>query len=161
MSLNREMANAYANLLNALYPYLDQKSFFAGIKEGLNKFLSNYSIKAQIGDKYRQGHFYSELAVNKLMSKERGGLIYEHMVPKEEYINSVCIKGLLEKKRITPDFIENLLEKYWKIAIITQDEDTKLPKMKMPQNWDGVDIFARYKEAGINLIPREETGLFS
>lgn len=53
------------------------------------------------------------------------------------------------------DFIREILEKYWKIAIITKDEDKLLTGRSMPKDWDGNNIFARYDIAGIQLITKD------
>lgn len=48
-----------------------------------------------------------------------------------------------------------LLPLYSNIVIVTEEEDRRLREAKltscMPKDWDGVDIFARYKVVGIEI----------
>ena len=53
--------------------------------------------------------------------------------------------------------ILHILEKYWKVATITAEEDESLNKLglarKMPEGWQlNGDPFLRYKKAGIILV---------
>ena len=57
-----------------------------------------------------------------------------------------------------------LVSQYATMELIIKDEDASLRKhrlqCKMPTNWGGVDIFARYRAVGIEVMPVEalETG---
>lgn len=84
----------------------------------------------------------------------------EHVVP-----CSVLIKEsfrLIKKNNCSDDEIAKLLQKHWKIAIISKSEARRLDselrlKSKMPEGWrfeDG-DTFARLKKAGIKIDETE------
>lgn len=76
---------------------------------------------------------------------------YEHMVPKYEYIEKeiqeMALNDKLELKKI-----EDLVRKYYYVALILKKEDKKLPRKEMPEDWNREDIYSRYKKAGIELI---------
>ena len=123
-----------------------------GIREGLNKFPSNAFIYATGKKKYFCGHYYSKNALDLIRKEIFSGLIFEHMIPKQFYIQEPCIKAAKSGELKLND-MRDLFEKYWKIAIITKEENALLNHRKMPANWDTKNIFSRYDEAGINLEP--------
>ena len=148
------MANAYYELLTVVVPLLQKNSDIEdGIREGLNKFLSNLCISL-VGK--QETDYYSEAAIEKLEHGDSKHLIYEHIVPKH-----VC------QKKIIADFkagkiknagdIKAVLEKYWYIATITSSEDDQLkPRKSMPKDWDKQDIFVRYAGIKKRLKTRAE-----
>lgn len=144
-----KVATSYVKLLNSID--WSDRVLVSGISEGLNKFLSNAVLKLRSGQKYHQGDFYSMRAVAKIRSEDFSGLVFEHMIPKDKYIQKVCEEkaaaGLLDL-----DFTVKLLQKYWHIAVITKEEDALLISRHMPDGWDGVNVFQRYYNKGINLI---------
>lgn len=146
----KKIAIAYQKLLVAID--WDDEILVAGMQEGLNKFLSNALIFMNKKNKYKQADYYSKEAIEKLKKNDMRGLVFEHMVPKTRYIQGPCIEEA-KQNRLTIDFIVNLLNKYWKIAVITIDQDKMLLRTKMPNNWDQEDIFARYRAVGIELVP--------
>jgi len=83
------------------------------------------------------------------------GLVYEHMVPKSRYIQKPC-EERAKKKALSEDYVLDLLNRYWKIAIVTKEEDAELTRTKMPDDWDAEDIRLRYTYADIELVPREK-----
>lgn len=118
-----------------------------------------YGDKKGIGKKYKQVDYVSEAAlewINNRKSGEKNQLIYEHLVPKKNYL----FKDLQELVEKMPDNLEdeifNLLDKYYFVAAITKEEnDTKLAshlRDNMPKNWNKKDAKARYKAAGIKII---------
>lgn len=121
-----------------------------GLREGLNKFPSNAYIYACAKSKYYCGHYYSEGALELINKGVFSGLVFEHMVPKSNYIQQPCMQAARMGK-LSLDFMRVLFEKYWKIAIITKEEDARLVSKKMPNNWDENNLFSRYEEAGIEL----------
>lgn len=146
---NQELiAKAYFKLLNAI-DWKDEV-LLMGIREGLNKFVSNVSIRLSGKSKYLQGDYYSLDAKKKVDSGDLKGLIYEHMVPKKEYIQNPC-EEQSRRGRLTENFIIELFDKYWKIAVITKEEDKRLSRSKMPDNWDNQNVFVRYEKAGVKL----------
>lgn len=148
-----KVAKAYCKLLNSID--WDDELIIAGLKEGLNKFLSNAFLSLNKEIKYKQGDYYSSEALEKVENNDFSNLVYEHMVPKNKYIQKVCEEEAKDKK-LEPEFIIELLNKYWKIAVITKDEDDKLNSRSMPVDWDGENIFARYEEAKLELIIKKE-----
>ena len=158
----KEIAKAYAKLL-----YLvdwDDEILKQGLKEGLNKFLSNayiYIMKKNLGlksnHKYQMADFVSLKAEKQIKKGTYEGLVFEHMIPKEKYIQEPCIKKSIEIKinnepiSELEDFILNKLKKYWKLAVVTKEEDKLLSRNKMPDNWDKKNIKARYEAAKIPL----------
>lgn len=152
--LYERMSKAYFQLLTALVPMFEQNSDIEhGLREGMRKFLSNLYIKLNDGDK-RKTDYYSEAAKAKIDSGDDTNLVFEHIVPKEKYIQSECVKEAKDKT-LTEAKIKERLEKYWKTATITAEEDVKLSslgfKQKMPDDWED-NAFARYEEAGIKLV---------
>lgn len=112
-------------------------------------------------------HFIWETGLNKpaKFSKKR---IRSHMASKERnnqnlrYDHPVPLKIIIEKlfalDEIDEKNVKKLLSKYIKNGgvLITKDEDKTLTeiglKSSMPDNWDGVDVYARYKSANIDLL---------
>lgn len=152
------LANKYTKLLTSID--LNDELLIAGISEGLNKFLSNIYLKISHLPKYYTGDYYTKDAINKLSNRDFNSLILEHMIPKQEYIQNICIdeekKQRIINKHIDESFIKRILNKYWWIAIITKDENYKLMKNTMPKDWDFSDIFLRYNSADIELYERNK-----
>jgi hypothetical protein len=125
--------------------------FIAGIREGLNKFLSNAFLSIDRSkSKYLKGDFYSCESYKKCSIRDFSGLIYEHIVPKYKYIQEPC-EEMAKKGTLNVDFIYEILIKYWKIAIITKAENSTLRQRLMPASWDGHNILARYDDVGLKL----------
>jgi hypothetical protein len=143
------IAKSYVNILN-LIDWNDEIMIQA-LKEGLNKFLSNAFLSENERSKYKSADYYSHMAYEKVKLGIESGLVYEHMVPKQKYIQSVCVESA-KGKNLTLDFVVDLLRRYWKIAVVTKEENVRLRKYSMPDFWDGKNIFARYQDADIKLI---------
>ena len=158
------MAKAYHDLLVEVGPLLQSNKYIeSGLKEGLNKFLSNVWISCN--GKERTDYISKDA---EMIRKKEGqeshpkGLVYEHMVPKNEYIQKVCLSAAKEGKCLSIVQIRRLLQKYWVTATITEREHEKLRECgfarKMPEPWDETDVFARYAAAKISLIPFKSSG---
>ncbi|WP_018623413.1 hypothetical protein [Kangiella aquimarina] len=144
------LISAYYKLLTSI-DWNDQ-ILVKGLREGLNKFPSNTFLNLHPAKhKYLCGHFYSKPALQTVKSNIFSGLIFEHMVPKREYIQRPC-EIAAAQNTLSIDYVKSLFDKYWRIAIITKEEDKSLKSKSMPHNWDKKDIHARYKESGIILI---------
>ncbi len=85
----------------------------------------------------------------------------EHVVPCATLIEE-C-KRLISTGTHTDEQIANLLQKHWKLAIITKKEQMMLDydhgyKSTMPKNWsfETGDTFERFKLANINLRQLEK-----
>lgn len=144
-----EIANAYYCLLTSLD--WNNELLLIGLKEGLNKFLSNLFLKQGGKHKYLHADFYSHKALERVKSGIYSDLVFEHMVPKQKYIQEPCI-ARAKTGVITAEYILDLLRRYWKIAIITKEEDKLLLSRQMPKDWDGINIFYRYQVAKITLV---------
>lgn len=74
--------------------------------------------------------------------------IREHPVPVSELNKRLA-------KIDTAEEMMALLPLYSNIVIVTEEEDRRLREAKltscMPKDWDGIDIFARYKVVGIEI----------
>ena len=153
----KRMAEAYYSLLtvNSELLILNEDVFY-GIKEGLNKFLSILCINLRGKYKVQSVEYISPKALELINQGNTKDLIYEHMIPKENYIQGPCLEAIKKRSPLSLNQIHELLDKYWHIALITIDEDKILNSLKlrkhMPENWDNEDILARYKMANINLI---------
>ncbi|GIU15226.1 MULTISPECIES: hypothetical protein [unclassified Shewanella] len=84
-------------------------------------------------------------AITRCTSKLR----HEHIVP-----ISVVVEKLLSYPKNTPlETFKKIILKYAAVVIISSDEDALFREYKlqktMPANWDGKDVFARYKIVGL------------
>lgn len=149
MSRNLNVAKSYYKLLVAI-DWRDDLMIM-GLKEGLNKFLSNAFLSLDKGNKYKKGDFYSISAVKLINSGQFSNLVYEHMVPKSKYIQKKC-EHEAKKGCLTVEYIVDLLNRYWKIAVITKDENQHLLVSSMPSDWDQENIFRRYNDIGLALV---------
>ncbi len=81
-----------------------------------------------------------------------GVLIYDHAVPLR-YLQ----EQLLSLSSVTVRSVRRVLDKYGIVVLITKDDDRRLSKAglrsRMPEDWDGRDPLARYKAAGLELVP--------
>jgi hypothetical protein len=146
-----KLARAYFKLLSSID--WEDPVLVGGLREGLNKFLSNAHLASFRGyNKYHKTHFVSRQALHHLESRLRRGLVWEHLVPRKLYIQEPCERQARERA-LTLDFIRDRLAKFWYLASITNEEDRLLPRLTMPANWDGNDVLARYEAAGLTLIP--------
>lgn len=77
-------------------------------------------------------------------------LRHEHVVPRR-----VIISLLLDTVDVHEDRVRSALQ-LCVGAVVTKEEDRQLNSVglrrRMPHDWDGVDVFARYKVAGIELV---------
>lgn len=155
-SCERRLAEAYCKLLRSI-DWSDEL-VVAGIREGLNKFLSNAFLSMFPSvHKYHRTHLISRNALRQVETKNYRRLVYEHLVPKTNYIQRPCEERAI-RGDLTVDSIEDLLRRYWRVATITKAEDERLHRRGMPTDWDGVNVLARYEAAGIKLIPNPYFG---
>jgi hypothetical protein len=129
--------------------------YLLGLREGKNKFLSNAYLHLCKG-KYSISNYQSKEALSILNGdngiQKSGNLVFEHMVPKDRYIQKPC-EELAKSGELSPDFIYKLLEEYWFIATITKDEEKLLKTAKvMPKEWENTGHIARYENTKIELI---------
>ena len=160
----KEMAKAYFELLTGLKPLFEKDgNIKIGLREGLTKFLSNLYIKLRGNQGKYDTDYYSEKAWN---HKEDGTpLVYEHIVPKAKYIQEPCEKACWEGQfedgtAFSEEGILRILERFWKVATITKEEDETLCRLglsqKMPDEWQTTkNPFLRYEKAGITLVDKD------
>lgn len=62
---------------------------------------------------------------------------------------------LMDNKILTPEVIQEILEKFYHVRLVTKEEDHRLHtaglRPKMPGDWDGENIWARYEAVGIKV----------
>lgn len=165
------MAEKYYYFLNVLK--FEDEIYMAGMVEARRKFLANLHItimKKGLPPKYKDWRFSSDYVSESALKHLKNGkwdsnmLQYEHMVPKTEYIMKVC-ENAAKTGTITVDYIFEILNRNLWVATIHKEEneilsDFKL-RNKMPNDWDGVNIFARYEKAGIELIKHDKSYLYT
>jgi hypothetical protein len=149
MTPEERLSHSYHSLLVSI-DWTDEL-IVKGLREGLNKFLSNAFASMFPGlHKYHRTHLVSQNALAQLRIRDYENLIYEHLVPKSYYIQQPSEQLAMQGKLTVYD-IHELLKKYWKIATITVAEDALLHRRRMPPNWDEIDPLARYRAVGIEL----------
>jgi hypothetical protein len=96
--------------------------------------------------RYNRGRKHS-VAAGQLDEAEKR--VFEHAIPL-----AVLFKEMLANP-ITDDSIRRLLTERLVAVVVTKEEDERLTQMQlgrsMPEDWDGVDPYARYRKAGIVL----------
>lgn len=78
----------------------------------------------------------------------------DHAVPVK-----IIIKLLMESPELTKEGILEVLRKFYISVTISEHEHTSVLKnlgleSEMPENWNGIDPFARYKRARIKVIKK-------
>jgi len=86
-----------------------------------------------------------------IVSEELLLIIDEIKGRKAKYIQKPCEQATREDQ-LYIDQIRELFQKYWKIAVITAEENSLLKGPTMPEDRDSKNIFARYQESGIELV---------
>jgi hypothetical protein len=145
------LARAYFKVLSATD--WAEPLVVAGLREGLNKFLSNAHLALYFGEnKYHKTHFVSLGALDQLERRIHKDLVWEHLVPKAVYLQRPCERRAAEQT-LTVEFIADLLRKYWQLATVTKIEERLLERRRMPATWDTENLRARYEAVGIQLVP--------
>lgn len=87
---------------------------------------------------------------NAKRAKDGEPLIHEHVVPRK-----IIRDKLFSIKNPTKIKVRNILKTYCIGVVVTKTEDKKLTteglKSKMPEDWEGKDIWARYSKSKIKL----------
>jgi len=122
------------------------------MREAVNK--SNPSYRGN--DNKKNVRYVSSAAVPHLAQK--GAVVAEHLIPISVLLNSRLYAAV--DPIVETDALVRLAKQYANMALISVDEDALLRKhklqSKMPANWDGADLFARYRAVGIEVFPIEE-----
>ena len=82
------------------------------------------------------------------VKKELSECDVEHVVP-----TMVIVNMLMDMKYLTNKKVENRLKKYLHVLVVTKEEHRILNssglRYKMPKDWDGNNVWARYEKVGI------------
>jgi len=117
------------------------------LREAVNK--SNPEYK---GNNNRKNCRYISLAAAPLIDDANAELIADHAIP-----ISLLLKEVYEHEGLTLDELVTLVGKYAVMVLITDAEDDRLAAAglvkKMPSNWDGQELLARYRSAEIQIRP--------
>lgn len=74
----------------------------------------------------------------------------EHAVPLMHIVNL-----LIDLESANPESVEAILRPLYLVRLVTAEEHQHLNatglRSRMPDDWDGVDVFARYQKAGIKV----------
>lgn len=89
-------------------------------------------------------------------SKKSSKRVGDHAVPLKVIVSKLRKAGPLKER------VESILDRYLVKVWLTKYEHTKVLRKagleeKMPQGWDGKDLFARYKQARIEIEPISPT----
>lgn len=149
--LFEEMAGAYVAFLQGFpwgLPLAEE-----GGREGLTKFLKNSYLGRFRGNKYRKAPLITAAALERFRASG-SGLIFEHVVP-TTILQQDC-EVLARSGSLTRELVLKWLRSYWVTAVVTKEEDRRLVKDYMPSGWDGLDPFARYRMAGLRVMPHPD-----
>lgn len=125
------------------------------LREGLRKLHDH--AKSHRGERKYLGHAdWSIAALRELrlakgdVDKARHKLRHEHVVPVNVVVDLLIGLG----RQATPEACEKVIRRYSRVAIITRTEDTLFGDANlsnaMPDNWNGRDLWARYKLVGLH-----------
>lgn len=120
------------------------------LREAVNK--SNHEYK---GNNNRRNCRYISVSAAPLRNDPNSELVADHAIP-----ISLLLKEVYAQPKITLDNLIELVGKYAVMVLITDTEDDALASAglvkKMPIDWDGKDLLARYKSVGIAVNPNDE-----
>jgi hypothetical protein len=114
------------------------------VREAIYELWESYGRSKAASAKWRSRASLAPIA-------DRNGHVYDHAIP-----FTLVHRELLEVSDLSPEAIRPILEARVAAALITRREDEELTRIglrsKMPSNWDGVNVLARYEAAGIEVI---------
>jgi hypothetical protein len=93
------------------------------------------------------------LTSRKAKGKVRPAIVHDHSIP-----HSFVLNKLLALKNVTNEALKEVINKHYRIGIITKEEDELLTRSglrkKMPDGWDekSGSVYARYEKVGITLF---------
>lgn len=113
------------------------------LREAVNK--SNPEYK---GNNNRKNCRYVSVSAASLINDPNSDLVADHAIP-----ISLLLKEVYEHPGLTLDNLVALVGKYAVMVLITDAEDDRLASAglvkKMPSDWDGQELLARYRSAEI------------
>src|SRR5438270_2991492 len=94
---------------------------------------------------------FAQLEDNGLSGGQLRGVIIEHLIPWGITVR----KAVDDSRALDPAALVDLLSAHGAAAVLTVEEDKLLSKAglanRMPDHWDGTDLWARARTAGISL----------
>ena len=102
-----------------------------------------------------RAHYMSIEAYERMKKGSFSDLIADHMVP-----ISVVNEKILNLDSYSIETIKGIIHQYAGICVITKEENKTLGNkyklnQRMPEDWDGINISARYKTAGIEYVENQ------
>ena len=101
------------------------------------------------GSKINAPEFRSKDAIG--LSFGNAALVYDHSVP-FKYLQA----ELLKLSDVTTRSVRSVLNDFGAVVLITKEEDDLLNaagyRSDMPEDWDGIDLLARCKAVGIEIV---------
>jgi len=68
------------------------------------------------------------------------------------------VNRLMDMEPLTEESVTDLLTRWFTVVVVTREEHARLNasglRSTMPPDWDGSDVFARYRGVGIELPNR-------
>ena len=117
------------------------------LREAVNKSNPEYE-----GDNNRKNCHFISVSAAQLINDPNADLVADHAIP-----ISLLLKEVYEHPGLTLDCLVTLVGKYAVMVLITDAEDDQLAAAglvkKMPSDWDGQELLARYRSAGIVVHP--------
>ena len=108
-------------------------------------------VWSEFDGKHKGCSYWSEQAL--ATGSKRAGLVHEHVVPR-----SIIRKELFALRNPSITTLKRLLDRLCIGVVVTKEEDDHLRSLKlhasMPDDWDGQDVWARYRKANIHVTPQ-------
>ena len=107
-------------------------------------------VWSEFDGKHRGCRFWSVEA--RKSERDVKNLIHEHVVPRKAMLSHFDLSQV-PKKPVSEMEVRSVLDRFCIGCVITKEEDARLNSQRlnsaMPDEWDHVDIWARYDLAGI------------
>ncbi len=117
------------------------------LREAVNKSNPRYR-----GNNNKKNCLHVSATAEPLVADKNADLVADHAIP-----ISLLLQEVYDHPGITLDQLVRLVGKYSVMVLITDAEHDHLAAAdlakKMPIDWDGQDVLARYKHVGIELRP--------
>ncbi len=139
-------AGLLRSFIDYWFAYHKQGSF---LNSNNNPTWHNNPSPVKDKDTLLEMHFISDMAFDVIEKGSDVRLIKEHSIPVH-----VIQKILIQQKLKSINEIENILLRFYRLGVLTKDEDDILRleglNSKMPASWDfNESVFSRYEVAGI------------
>jgi hypothetical protein len=118
------------------------------LREAINKSCPEYK-----GNINRKNVRHISVLAKAALEMGDSKVIADHAIP----VSISLLEVRSHEQGHSVDELVTLVAKYSTMVLITEEEDQKLRRAglvkSMPENWDGIDLFARYRHVGIQLVP--------